>query len=224
MKAFIFFITLLGHEAYYIITYPFLSLFIKPKKSTNGHAKHKVLLVESWFQSNPYHVMWMNYLEKRGLQTSIINFPIMTESFSESAKKLDAYIQKHKLTDFTLVGISNGALVCLYYLHHYKGWENIKHFISIGAPFRGTKTAMLVGFTKKGSDMLPHSLFLKELISQPVPKEKMTTVSAEIDEFVPKESSIFPGVRSYTLKAIGHNNFHLEYQQTYDLIANIASR
>jgi hypothetical protein len=70
--------------------------------------------------------------------------------------------------------------------------------------------------------MVPESMFLRELLKRPIPENKMVTISAEVDELVPKESSVLSGVASIVLPAFGHNLLHLDFQQTYDQIAKLA--
>ncbi|HEX8931745.1 MAG TPA: hypothetical protein VF810_01160 [Patescibacteria group bacterium] len=208
-------------EQYYMLTYPVASLFVRniPKPS---NYKATIIFVECWFQKNPYHRKWSAYLEEKGYRIILLHFANMYESYEQTAQKLNNTLQSMDLKNYTLVGISSGAVLCLYYLDHFNHWGDIKTFISVGGPFRGTYLAWTIAFTKKGRSLLPGSKFLEELSKQDFPKNKMVTFSAEIDELVPRSSSTIPGVKSYILPANGHNVFHLSYQKTYDLIAELA--
>lgn len=146
----------------------------------------------------------------------------MNEDFSVTAEKISRFIKKENLTNFTLVGISAGAIACLYYLNHHKGWDMTKIFISVAGPLHGAWMAYLIFFTKKGRSLLPKSKFLQDLLIMKIPENKMVTMSATVDELVPLNSSILDGIPSYIIKVYGHNFFHLDHKETYDLIAKLA--
>jgi len=212
-------------ELYFIFTYPVVSKFYTPKKTIlPSETKGTLVIVECWFQKNAYHSFWKSYLEKKGFKTELLSFTNMNEDFSSTAGKLADLIKRKGLENFTLVGISAGALLCLYYLNNYDSWKKTNVFISIAGPLHGAWMALFISFTKKGRDLIPKSKFLMGLLSQEIPVNKMVTLSAAVDELVPLESSVIEGVPSYTIKAYGHNFFHLDHKETYDLIANLSVR
>ncbi len=212
-------------ELHYFFTYPIINWVINPKKpNPPKEPKGVIVIVECWFQNNDYHKLWQGYLERKGFKTYLLSYTKMDEDFKVTAEKLDRDIKNLKIENFTLVGISTGSLVCLEYLNTFSGWEKINKFVSVGAPLHGTKTALLLGFTKKGRDMLPNSKYIKNLLKQPVPKEKMITLSASHDEFVPLKSSVLQGVPSQIINVYGHNFFHLNHKETYDLIGRFAEQ
>ena len=213
-------------EYSYSIIYPILaliSLFYIPKVKHNPHAKKgTIVIVFCWFTPNIIHYKWVSYLERKGFRTYLINLPLLFEDFPTTAKRLDRSLAHYKLKDYTLVGISTGALVCLYYLHAYKKWNQIHKFISIGGPLHGTPRARLLSFVKKGRDMRPDSKFIKELMRIRIPTNKMVTLSIVYDELVPRDYSKVENGISYVLPIWGHNRFHLNSEKTYDLIAHLA--
>lgn len=211
-------------EIYFIFTYPIISKLYNPQIiETPTKYKGTIIIVECWFQKNTYHSFWKSYLERKGYKTILLSFTDMNEDFAVTAKKIDKFIDNQKLTNFTLVGISAGAIASLYYLNHYDGWEKAKIFISVAGPLHGSWMAYLIYFTKKGRSLLPNSTFLNELTSVEIPKDKMVTMSATVDELVPLNSSVLDGIPSYIIKVYGHNFIHLDHKETYDLVAKLAS-
>ncbi len=210
-------------ELHYFFSYPIINLIIaRNKSSAPVVSKDVIVIVECWFQSNSYHALWKNYLEKKGFKIYLLTFTDMNESFENTAKKLHSKIQKLEIENFTLVGISTGAIVCLEYLNSYDTWGRIKRFISVAGPLHGTKAGWLISFTRKGRDIVPESKYIQKLSSKPVDVGKMVTLSALHDEFVPLKSSIWKGVPSHVIKVYGHNFFHLDHKETYDLIAELS--
>lgn len=211
-------------ELYFIFTYPIISKLYNPTNIEQPlNVKGTIIIVECWFQKNTYHSFWKSYLERKGYKTILLSFTNMNEEFAVTAKKIDRFISDQKFKNFTLVGISAGAIACLYYLNHFNGWEKTKIFISVAGPLHGAWMAYLIYFTKKGRSLLPSSSFLKELIRMKIPENKMVTMSATVDELVPLNSSVLDGIPSYIIKVYGHNFFHLDHKETYDLIAKLAS-
>ncbi len=187
-------------------------------KSDNG----TIVIVECWFQSNGYHKLWQRYLQQKGYKTFLLSYTNMDESFESTAATLNSDIARLMLKDFTLVGISTGAILCLEYLTKFNKWQSIKNFISVGGPLKGTPMAFLVSFARKGRDMVPSSKYIRTLQERKIPKNKMATLSASHDELIPLKNSMLDGIPSYIIQVYGHNFFHLDHKKTYDLIASLA--
>jgi hypothetical protein len=119
VDAFLKLVKALLKEQYYVFSYPLASLLIKNQTSQSKNHKATIVFVECWFQKNPYHRKWSAYLEERGFRTILISFTNMNESFEKTAEKLNDYLESMDLNNYILVGISSGAVCCLYYLNHY---------------------------------------------------------------------------------------------------------
>lgn len=222
MKDFWNFTTSFTKEYSLAITYPFVKWFHHPQVYRNPEPRGTIVLVGCWFNANTYHKTWVSYLEKEGFRTYLLDLPFARENFNKTSKRLAHFIARHKIRDYTIVGISSGVLVCWNYLSSYHKWREIHRFISIGGPVQGTITAWLITFTSKGRAMLPGSRFIKKLQSRPFPKEKMVTLTARADELVPYKYAKLKGVKNYRLSGWGHNSFHLSSKDTYQIIAKIA--
>jgi pimeloyl-ACP methyl ester carboxylesterase len=222
MKNFLNLVSSFTREYYLAITYPFVAWVVHPKVYHHPSPKGTIVLVGCWFNSNVYHNIWVSYLEKAGFRTYLLDLPFAREDFDTTTKRLAQFIARHRLKNYTIVGISSGVLVCWNYLTTYKKWSEVHRFISIGGPVQGTITAWLITFTSKGRAMVPGSAFIKKLHKEPFPKYKMITLTAKHDELVPYKYAKLDGVRNYRLSGWGHNSFHLSSKDTYQIIAKIA--
>jgi|SRR5579872_6469750 len=224
MRSFLSLVFSFTQEYYLAITYPFVAWFLHPKTYYTRHPKGIIVLVGCWFNANVYHNRWVSYLEKKGFRTYLMDLPFARENFDTTTKRLAQFITKHRLKNYTIVGISSGVLVCWNYLTVYKKWNEIHRFISIGGPVQGTITAWFIIFTSKGRAMVPDSPFIKRLQRMPFPKQKMITLTAKYDELVPFKYARLNGVKNYQLSGWGHNSFHLSSKDTYQIIAKIAGK
>ncbi|MDO8269632.1 MAG: hypothetical protein Q7T54_03115 [Candidatus Levybacteria bacterium] len=207
-----------------IIFYPILSLIVLfvPSWELRGQGQGKtIVIVERWLSINIRHLYWKYYLERKGYNVYLANFPLRLGDFHESAKHLDAYLERNELTDVTIVGISSGALTSFLYLHYYDGWSRVDKFISIGTPFQGTWMAVFLSWLRSGREVLPNSNLIREI--QTIRLEHLDRVycmKAKFDEMVPT-GTILSGAHKITLNVIGHNNLHLHIRATYKKIMEI---
>ena len=208
-----------------MLLYPALSFiaFFIPQGALKGHGDGKtIVIVERWLTMNIRHFYWKYYLEKKGYNVYLANFPLRQGNFKESSEQLAKYIERHNLENITLVGISCGGLTAFDYLQNYGGWARVDKFISIGAPFQGTWMAFFISFAYSGRELFPFSSYIKLLKSyKPLNPEKIYCFRAQFDEMVPN-GAVLPGAHPVTLKIFGHNNLHIRIAATYREIAKIA--
>lgn len=212
-------------EIVLIFFYPIFSvvmLFV-PAWELRGYGKGTtIVIVERWMTINFRHLYWKYYLERKGYNVYLANFPIRLDDFHESAKHLDTFLERNELTNVTLVGISSGAITSFLYLHYYDGWSRVNKFIAIGAPFRGTWVALVLSWLKSGRELLPGSKLMQEMEQIKLEKiEKVYCITAKFDEMVPS-GTVLPGSHKITLDVVGHNNLHLQIRNTYKKIIEIA--
>lgn len=213
-------------EVFLIFLYPLSAIIVKllPKKAFKTKDEGQILvIVERWMTVNIRHLYWKYYLQRQGFRVFIVNFPLYEGSFEKSSRKLDEFLSSKKLTNVILVGISAGALTSLVYLQERKGWERVKKFISVGAPFKGTWGAIFLLFAYSGWEILPKSKFIKQITRYKIENlNKILCISAKFDEMVPFGTSI-EGARKDTIPVVGHNNLHLRIKSTYKKIVEFAS-
>jgi len=206
--------------------YPLFSFFAHfvPKNKFNGNGKGQtIIIVERWLSINIRHIYWKFYLERRGFNVYLLNFSLWHGDFEASAKELKKYIIRKNLKDIVLVGVSSGAITSLLYLQELGGWGKVKKFISIGAPFEGTWSALLLSFVSSGRQLWPASSLINKISEFEIKNpEKITCIRAKFDEMVPT-GSVLKGAKEVRIGTIGHNNLHLGMGRTYAKIVEIAN-
>jgi pimeloyl-ACP methyl ester carboxylesterase len=212
-------------EIVLILFYPVFSIFVRfiPKWELKGHRNGAtIVIVERWLSINIRHVYWKYYLERKGFNVYLANFPLRQGSFQSSAQDLEYYIEKNKLEDIVLVGISSGAITALVYLQEHDGWNRVSRFIAVGAPFKGTPMAAFLSYSYSGRELLPQSIFIKKVSKYRIlNSEKIVCIRARVDEMVPS-GSVLPHTRGVVMNVVGHNNLHIQVRATYRKIMELA--
>lgn len=208
-----------------IILYPFSSFIINffPNKEYKSQNKGQdMIIVERWMTVNIRHLYWRHYLQRQGFRVFIINFPIYKSNFEASAMRLSNFMKMHDIKKSIMVGISAGAITSLIYLQEENGWERVEKFISVGAPFKGTWSAIFLLFARSGWELLPNSMLVKQIRNYRIKNiDKILCIASKFDEMVPF-GSILPKSNSYKIEVIGHNNLHLSIKSTYKKIVEFA--
>lgn len=189
----------------------------------NPTQKNPVILVERWFTRNPFHIVAKKYLENKGFTVYSLNSTLARGSFQDAARKVGNLIEKEKLSNVILVGISAGASTCLEYLEHQNGWQNTNTFISIGGSLKGSPLASLLPFLKSIQQLNPKSTYQKTLHNRKLKNlDKIVTLRAKIDSMVPEEYSHLEGTRNQIIDVAGHNLLHTFWIPTYRQVVKLA--
>lgn len=208
-----------------IFLYPILSVIVwfVPRHELKGHGSGpNIILVERWLSVNIRHLYWKYYLERKGYNVYLANFPIRKGNFDKSAHQLAKYIERHELKGITLVGISSGALTALLYLQECNGWDRVDKFVAVGAPFKGTWMALFLAFAYSGRELLPNSGLVKKISTMNIINaHKIYCIKAKFDEMVPF-GSFLPRTHHIMVDILGHNNLHIRVRATYKKIMEIA--
>lgn len=210
-------------ELVMILFYPFAwTLNFIGRENNKEGKKGTIVIIERWFNTNVFHKLWVEYLRKNGYEVHLISPPLGTGSFEDSVKEVKEYITRNNLSDFTLVGISTGGITAYLYLKEYGGWDRVRHFISLGAPFAGTYAYLPLFLFKSCRVMLPGSSFVKALLERPIENvDRIVCVRAVFDQFIPKDNQILPGAHVEVVPVVGHNNLHLYSSKTYKLLLQL---
>ena len=97
-----------------------------------------------------------------------------------------------------LVGVSQGGVIGLYYIHKLGGHAAIRHFVTVGSPVKGTWASVaglpLVGGISKGIwQLIPGSTLSREL-SAPLPDgPRVTTLAIAGDPVSPPARCVIDG-------------------------------
>ena len=101
-----------------------------------------------------------------------------------------------------MIGVSQGGLIGLQYLHFHKGSERVRRFITLGAPVRGTWASLLgipfTGLISRGIwQTLPGSKLIRELAGQGLPgSTEITTIAIDGDLVAPPETCRLEGANN----------------------------
>lgn len=214
-------------EVFSFLIFPIVSmlrLFI-PLDKVNNHDSQKptIIIIEQWFVQTVSHVFLKSYLEKRNFKVYMFNFNPVHGGFDDGAYHLRKFINKQKIKDCILVGISMGAVTSYVYAQRFGGWKKVKKIVSLGGPFRGTPWALVFSFLKNGKQILPQSNFIEELQKEKLQfPDRVFCIIAKSDELVPRWSSILAKVRSKEVPIVGHNNLHIWSKDAWELVAREA--
>lgn len=200
--------------------------FVEPGRHIeNPSEKTSIVIFSPSFTGPILYYFAKKYFEKRGFQIYIINFSNEMKNLETAAVKMGNILKGIDREHICLVGISGAGLVAYEYLNDQSGWKNVKSFIAIAVPFKGTKMAYFQYFTKTGRQLLPSSTYIKRL-SEIKPKNLDQTycIIAKQDELVPRESSKIKGAHIIDLPVIGHVHLHAYSKLTFDAIIEIAKK
>ncbi|MEC9464589.1 MAG: alpha/beta fold hydrolase [Myxococcota bacterium] len=97
-----------------------------------------------------------------------------------------------------LVGISQGGVIGLYYIHKLGGHERVRHFVTVGSPVQGTWASVagipFIGGVSKGIwQLIPGSTLCRELTA-PLPTGlRVTTLAIAGDPVCPPARCVIEG-------------------------------
>ncbi len=215
-------------EAFLLLIFPLVSIlrFIVPldKVHNRGSRKTPIVITEQWFVQTISHILMKWYFEQQHFKVYMFNFSPINGGIEEGAKHLKQFMNKHKIQECIMVGISTGAVTSYVYAQRFGGWEKVKRLICMGGPFKGTPWAMSFFFLKCGKQILPRSNFVRNLQKEQIQyPDRMICVAAKNDEFVPRWSSYLSKARFKEVPLVGHNNLHILSKEVWDLVAKEAT-
>lgn len=102
-----------------------------------------------------------------------------------------------------VVAHSMGGLVAAYYAARMNGASDIRHIVTLGTPWRGTRLAHL-GWKAEARDLEPNSEVVADVaeICEQVPVTSIWTPGDQI--VIPATHSVLPGARMVELPLMGH--------------------
>lgn len=126
-------------------------------------------------------------------------------------RKIESILAQTSVSKIDILGHSMGGLIGLYYIKKLGGHARVRRLIMMGAPIKGTWTA-LVGVLSLGLwsasswQLLPRSRFLDELNQGPIPPEvEVYTLAAARDWVCPLPTTRLHGAKAITLP-MGHSS------------------
>lgn len=214
-------------ELLLLVLYPIiniLGIFVALKTvNKQANKKYPVVFVHGWFTQNVFYACFKRYLERKGFAVYMTNFGLHLGDLTKLGKRLARYLEERQLEEVVLVGISAGALASLFYLQKLNGWNRVKTFISVGAPYKGTPIAYVAFFSQAARQMFPGSKFLQTLWAGGIQNPgRIVSITGSYDTFIPTLSSYIPGAQNVTVDVFGHFTLGGFSKRVYVLVAQYA--
>ena len=172
--------------------------------------RHPVVLVHGFKDTSRKMQFMASYLRKQGWT---VYTPTLSPSWGqigldELAGQLSTFIDTTLKPGekFDLVGFSMGGLVCRYYLQKLDGAKRVDHFVTLGAPHRGSLWAWVVP-NPGCRQMRPGSVFMNDLNGNidTLGVIKFTSIWTPFDLIIlPAASSEIPRARNERMNVIIH--------------------
>lgn len=149
-------------EFIFSLLYPFLYVFglIFPLRPLLGE-KRPVVLIPGFMGSGWYLYFLRRALFQRGYTVYTPNFGFQMGDIKAKALVLENFLEKNKLEDCYLIGHSMGGLIALQM--GYRGRDRVRKLFLANVPLKGSYLAILALFCKAGWQMLPFSVFIKDI-------------------------------------------------------------
>ncbi len=202
-----------------IVLYPFRFLPSQNQKQTRNvysPSAIPILFVHGYLHNQMAWFWFIRQLQKKpdiGPLYSINLFP-PGAPIAESAELLKDKINDIQLetgsSQVILIGHSLGGIICSYFCEYLAKPKEIAMVITLGTPFKGTRTAAL-GFGQSAKEISPNSPFLSELMARiqqsPVP---YYSISSKIDNIsIPWQSALLSDEVAEKTQLILEDHGHL---------------
>ena len=116
-----------------------------------------------------------------------------------------------------LIAHSMGGLVCRSYLARHGGGR-VERLITIASPHAGTELAR-IGIGKNAREMVPGSLWLKDLATENVPVPTISIRTPHDNYVMPQDNQRLPGAIDVEMDGIGHLSVLYARRTADELIA-----
>jgi hypothetical protein len=194
-----------------IILYPF-GYFSCRYSRMHFHIGERPLILCHGYMTNRSSLLWLaRKLEGSGRQNIIIpNFLPASASITDFAEQLGRVVQlareRARVDKVDLLGHSMGGLVVRYYVEQLGGERFVHTAVTVGAPHKGTKTAVF-GLFRTARQFRPAAAFMKELQNaHPAQHTRMISIWSEFDNIVlPPENALLPQpYENVMVRNVGH--------------------
>ena len=195
-----------------IMLYPLGFIMRDTDLTTRARGERPVILCHGYMHNKSAFLLMGHRLRRIGRNNVVtLNFgppsrrvPFFAERLSEAVKTALAQTGAEKVD---LVGHSMGGLVVRYFVERLDGAASVNAAVTLGAPHRGTKTAVF-GVFKSAEQFMPDSDLIAEL-NEAVPANRAVNMSAVWSDFdsviLPSESARLPAPHSNVkVGGVGH--------------------
>lgn len=172
-----------------------------------------VLMVSGFmpFPAPPYAVR--NRFRRHGYQTEIVPFRVADMRDVDTyaghvVAAADALCKAKHSVRLHLVGYSMGGVACLFALKRFGLADRVETFVSLGAPFRGSRFSRLGSasalFSRTGRQLSPDSPYLDALREGPLPDgPRYLSIAGNTDAICPPPTALLDGA-THRIVPAGH--------------------
>lgn len=186
------------------------------KKNGHVHKDRLPVLIVKGFAPFPVPNIFKRFYQHHGYDIHVIpyHFPSMRDVRTYAARvreKMEAMAER--FGHINVIGFSMGGVAALHALKRMKDPNRVVTFVSYGAPFYGTPTAVFalptLIFTRVGLQLGMNSNFLAELHDAPLPDgPRIIAVGGDKDRLCPVASSQLERAHErHIVKGYTHNAF-----------------
>ena len=180
---------------------------LRPLPDHREGALRPVVLVSGFVGASASWKAMRRALIDRGHPVYVADRGTSLASIWRQAAKLRAYIESRELKDCEVVCHSMGGLATLCTLEHLEG--RIRRVTTLGTPFRGTWTAVLMFFIPSAFQLLPFSRFLGKaagLLARLSDRIRAGRARHFDEVVIPSKSAQPPDCEPLRLPELGHCN------------------
>lgn len=169
-----------------------------------------VLLVPGFSgQDLVYWNVFRRRLERDGFQAFTLTLPgLALQDIRTSSRMLERRIEEVLAAtgseELDLIGHSLGGLAMRYYLQVLTSDPPVGRCATLGTPHQGTLSALPALMRPAGRQMVPGSVFLRELEAHPLPSPWVNVYAPRDSLVVPYSNAHLPGAENHKLTFGGH--------------------
>jgi pimeloyl-ACP methyl ester carboxylesterase len=208
------------------------SIRTPPPRAPSASPRVPVLLLQGYFANKGSVHLLAQRLHERGhvvmtYKLGHVNLGDIRDTAGLVARKVESLVTQTGIDRVDIIGHSMGGLVGLYYVKRLGGRHRVRRLVLMGTPAAGTWSAILglvtAPFGAASRQLLPNSIFLRELRENPMPPGvELVTVSGARDFFAPLKSAALDGARHVELPTT-HSGLLVE-ETVADALAEILDR
>lgn len=214
----------------YIFSYlPWLIRFILKRKRVEFEpgelvkGKPLIILIHGIFgKSDHFWLMRRRFASRSVPNVLTFEYDSIDKSFTENCESLRDFLLRIKaktgMSETVLIGHSLGGLIAHEYAHQFGETGEVKAVVALGAPFRGTRLAVMA-MTSKARSLAPSNPIFADMISSRI-NTRFLSVYSRYDQFiVPYTNSVHPGADdNMEIDICGHTGFFFN-KKVFKIIA-----
>jgi triacylglycerol esterase/lipase EstA (alpha/beta hydrolase family) len=174
--------------------------------------KPLIILIHGIFgKSDHFWLMRRRFASRSVPNVLTFEYESVSKSFAENGESLRDFLLRVKartgMSEVIIIGHSLGGLIAHQYIHQFGESGEVKAFIALGAPFRGTRLSAMA-LTDKARSLTPSNPMFSEMISSKLNTRFLSLYSRYDQIIIPYTNSDHPGAdENREIALCGHTGF-----------------